>query len=274
MEESKLQKNIEKRIFPADALGIPLSIHIPAIYRNEDGTLKRSNNTVNKHHRWAPKKFLIHRQGEIGKVLRYSCYQHVPVELHEAFNCYFDKPELPKTRVAKFGALLLSIARYIPAETVDMSGGEVSIREMTDEERQLIWANNELRPEQGSAIQRNVLDYVARQDITGADESVVEEFLTTPSKEIRVVRGKQLLKIAAEVAVEPVEQVYIDAWEGKLLPRHDYRNDEAKLYDITQVRAVPKSPEKFIVRHVVKDQYAMARTINQLHDNLSFRYAA
>ncbi|MBX4199523.1 hypothetical protein KW789_01380 [Candidatus Saccharibacteria bacterium] len=262
------------RLFPADELGIPLSIYIPAIYRDAEGRLDRSRYGVDRHHRFAPKKLLIHKQGEIGKVLRYSCLQMVPKELHARFNSRYDKPLLPETRAAKFGALLLSIARYLPAEAIDVSGDSAEERELTDIERQLIWANNELRPEQGSKVQREILQYVAKQDINGVDESLVEEFLTTPNNALRIERGKQLFRIAAEVAVEPVEQAYIDAWESKLLPRQDIRTEPVRLFDLTQARAVPKSPERFIMRHVVKDRYALERTLNLLQDSLSSRLAA
>jgi len=262
------------RLFPADELGIPLSIYIPGEYRSEDGKLDKSRYGLDRHHRFAPKKLLIHKQGEIGKVLRYSCLQVVPKELHARFNSRYDKPLLPETRAAKFGALLLSIARYLPAEAIDVSGDSPLKRELTDNERQLIWANNELRPEQGSKVQREILQYVAKQDINGVDESLIEEFLTTPNNILRIERGKQLFRIAAEVAVEPVEQAYIDAWESKLLPRQDIRTEPVRLFDLTQARAVPKSPERFIIRHVVKDKYALERTLNLLQDSLSSRLAA
>lgn len=277
MESLQKQKQEEKRrnrLFPADELDIPLSIYIPAKYRDGEGKLDRSRYGVDRHHRFAPKKLLIHKQGEIGKVLRYSCLQIVPKELHSRFNSSYEKPLLPETRAAKFGALLLSIARYLPAEAIDVSGDSPQRIELTDDERQLIWSNNELRPEQGSKVQREILQYVAKQDINGVDESLVEEFLTTPDNGLRVERGKQLFRIAAEVAVEPVMQAYIDAWESKLLPRHDIRAEPVRLFDLTQARAVPKSPERFIIRHVVKDKYALERTLNLLQDSLLSRTAA
>ncbi|HVX58650.1 MAG TPA: hypothetical protein VG964_02845, partial [Candidatus Saccharimonadales bacterium] len=101
----------KKRLFPADGLGIPLSIYVPNGYRTEDGRLDPSNG-INKHHRFAPKKFLIHKHGELGKILRYSCLQYVPIELHDEFNNHYDSPRLPVTQLTKFGAILLSVARY------------------------------------------------------------------------------------------------------------------------------------------------------------------
>lgn len=272
--EKTTDQNKKLRLFPADELGIPLTIGIPAKYRNEDNQLNRQEYPVNKHHRYAPKKQLIHKEGEIGKVLRYSCYQFVPIDLHQQFNAHYDYPLLPETRAKKFGALLLSIARYVPAEAIYFEKGIPARRELTDNERMLLWSNNEIRPEQGAKVQREILEYVANQEIAGVKESLVEEFLTTPYNDTRIQKGRELFRIAAEVAVEPIEQDYIDAWEGKLLPRHDIRGETAKLYDLTQARAVPKSPGKFIARHVVKDKYVMARTINSLHDNLLRRYAA
>jgi hypothetical protein len=270
---SKAEKE-KARLFPADELGIPLSIYIPASYRAETGQLDRHKYQVNKHHRFAPKKNLIHKEGDIGKILRYSCYQYVPVKLHDAFNAYYDKPLLPETRAAKFGALLLSIARYLPAEAMDVSGDSPVKTEISDEERMLIWSNNELRPEQGAKVQKIVLEYVTKQDINGADQNLIEEFLTTPYDDARIEKGKQLFSIAAEAAVEPVQRAYVEAWEGKLLPRHDIRSAPSKLFDLSQARAVPRTPRMFIVRHVVKDQYAMRRSVDQLYDNLSAKYAA
>jgi hypothetical protein len=258
------------RLFPADELGIPLTIYIPAEYRQSNGRLYTSG--VDKHHRFAPKKRLLHKEPDMGKLLRYSCYQYVPVKLHRAFNSYYDEPKLPKDIAARFGAILLSIARYLPEDAVDVSGESPKEEGLSLEERQRIWANNELRPEQGSKLQQELLNHVATRKIEGVDLNLVQEFVTTPSDDIRIKIGKQLLRAAAEVAVEPVEQDYIDAWESKLLPRQDIRPETARLFDITQARAVPKKPASFVLRHVVKDGYALGRALNQLEDSLLGQY--
>ena len=261
-------------MFPADELDIPLSIYVPSLYRNEFGHLDRSRFALDRHHRFAPKKTLLHREGALGKVLRYSCLQIVPKDLHTSFNRHFRKPLIPEERGARFGALLLSVARYVPAEAIDVSTDAPVRRELALNERQLLWANNEVRPEQGAKVQREILDYVVKQNIDGVDESLVDEFLTTPSQDVRIERGKQLFRIAAEVAVEPVAQSYVDAWESGLLPRQDIRLQTDRLYDLAQGRAVPKSPGRFITRHVVKDRYALLRSVDQLYDNLAARYTA
>lgn len=268
----KMTKRQKQRLFPADELGIPLSIYVPDSYRDDVGRLDQNKHKVNKHHRFAPKKFLIHKHGELGKILRYSCLQFVPVELHDEFNKSYDQPLLPVTQLTKFGAIILSVARYLPAEAIDVSNGSPRKRELSLAERQLIWSNNELRPEQGSKVQDAILRYVVSQDINGVDERLVEEFLTTLDDETRVARGKQLFRIAAEVAVEPIEQRYVEAWEGGLLPRQDLGQTPARVLDIHQARAVPKDPKKFIARHVGRSQYAMNRTLSRLRDNLEERY--
>jgi hypothetical protein len=269
-----VEDEFAQRIFPADELGIPLSIYIPDEYRNEWNRLDTVKHRMDKHHRFAPKKFLIHRDGDIGKVLRYCCLQYVPIDLHAKFNAYYDKPQLPKTRAGKFGALLLSIARYLPAEAIDVSRGQPVRKELSLEEKQLIWANNELRPEQSPKVQREILEYVAKRDISGVDESLVYEFLTTPDNDIRIGKGKQLFRIAAEVAVEPIARGYVEAWDSGQLPRQDLRPENGKVYDLFQVRAVPKSPGKFVTRHAVKDNYALERALNMLQNNLTLQYAA
>jgi hypothetical protein len=258
--------------FPADNLGIPLSIWIPPSYRNEEGRLDFINYDLDDHHRFAPKKDLLHREGEIGKVLRYSCKQLVPVVLHRQFNAHYDRPIIPKSQAERFGALLLSLARYLPAEAVDVSDGSPESRELTPEERNHIWINNELRPEQGTKVQREIINYVTKREISGADETLIEEFLTTPHEELRAQRGRELFRVAAEVAVQPIAQEYIDAWDSGLLPRQDVRPEKVRPYDIVQARAVPKSARMFIVRHVVKDQYALNRAVDQLYDHLAPRY--
>ena len=196
-----------------------------------------------------------------GEVPAHSCIQMVPRDLHLLFNAEFDKPLLPATRAAKFGALLLSVARYLPAEAINVSNCEYSRRELTVSERQLIWTNNELRPEQGPKVQKEILSYVTGRDIKGVNEDLVEEFLTTPYDVCEDRKGRELFRIAAEVAVEPIEQEYVDAWQGGLLPRHDIRPSNGKVIDIMQARAVPKSPMRFIARHLIKDQHALRRSL-------------
>jgi len=257
-----------ERIFPYDELGIPLSIYIPNSYRTDDGQLDKINYPVDRHHRFAPKKDLLHKQGELGKVLRYSSLQIVPKQLHTAFNGYFEKPRIPETVEGKFGALLVSVARYLPAEAIDVSGGAPVRKELDSVERQQIWMNNEVRPEQAGKIQREILGYVARRNIEGVDRDLVNRFLITPSNMERVEIGRQLFRVAAEVAVEPVLSEYKDAWESGLLPRQDIRTDAGKVYDLVQARAVPRSPGKFIVRHVARNKYVLERTLRALEDNL------
>src|SRR5581483_1481411 len=129
-QDVSLEEAIANRVFPADDLGIPLSIYIPSSYRRSDGRLNRVDHGVNNHHRYAPKKDLIHSSKMFEKMLRYCCQQVVPIDLHLGFNAWFDKPILPETQVRKFGALFLSIARYLPAEAVDTSGDVPAVKEL------------------------------------------------------------------------------------------------------------------------------------------------
>lgn len=261
------------RFFPADELGIPLSIYIPNHFRDENGKLDKSNHRLDRHHRFAPKKYLIHEKGEIGKILRYSCLQIVPQELHANFNRNYKKPRLPESRPGKFGALLLSIARYLPSEAIDVTEGAPERRGITPEERQLIWANNELRPEQGSKIQREIINYVTKQNITEIDESLAKEFIYTTDTDRRITLGRKLFRMAAEVAVQPIEKAYIDAWDSGLLPRQDIRSESGRPAGITEARAVPKKPTLFIARHIV-NHFALHRAVDRLYDNVSSQLAA
>lgn len=267
-QEKQAQYELDQRIFPYDELGIPLSIYIPRSYRAADGQLDKINHPVDRHHRFAPKKVLLHKQGELGKALRYSCLQVVPKELHVAFNGYYERPQLPDTSEKKFGALLISVARYLPAEAIDVSSGSPERRELSLSERHRIWANNELRPEQAGKIQQEILDYVTRQNIHDIDEELVHEFLSTPYDGARIEAGRQLFRIAAEVAVEPVNQQYLDAWSSALLPRQDVRLQPGNVGDLIAGRAVPRSPGKFIVRHVAGNKYMMKKTLDKLERNL------
>jgi hypothetical protein len=271
----ELSERERQRLFPADELGIPLSIDIPQSYRNELGRLDSARYRLDDHHRFAPKKFLIHRYGDLGKILRYCCLQNVPREVHDDFNASFDKPLLPVSQTAKFGAILLSVARYFPAEAINVTDGEPFRRELSPAERQRIWGNNEIRPQQGGKIQREILKYVAKQDLSGVDESVIEEFVTTPYDDARIRTGKKLFRIAAEVAVGPIERRYQEAWDGGLLPRLDVRADRSRRpQDMIQSRAAPKSPGKFITRHIVRNEYVMKSALNMLESNLQVRNAA
>ena len=80
---------------------------------------------------------------------------------------------------------------------------------------------------------------------------------------------------AAEIAVEPINEVYTHAWESGNLPRQDLRNETDKQYiRISRMGAVPKKPHKFISRHLPGNEKTLIRTIDLMRGEMIRRYAA
>ena len=210
-------------------------------------------------------------------MLRHSRTQEVPVALHKRFNRHFEHTPLARNRVNRLGHLLLSLARYLPKEAVDVRPDTPERRELTLEERQTMWENDEIHIKNIAGAQKLLIKHVTEQKITTDDEEVkedVNEFLYTDNHNRRMILGKKLFRLAAKAAVEPVEPLYLNAWEGGLLPRQRLSEPEEIRRGITKTKAIPKDPHLFIARHVIPTSERMEkRVIQRLHQAMRSRQA-
>jgi hypothetical protein len=252
-------QELDNRLFPIDEIGMPLTIFVPDEYWQGYQT--------DDHHHWAPKKKMRRKHGDMGKMLRVSRIQEVPVELHRKFNKHFEKTPLPKTKIGRFGHLLLAAARYLPEEAVDVRPEIPVIRRLSLDERKTIWSEQRIRIADAKKVQDLLLKHVTKQEIHGVEKDEIKEFLKTDSDDRRIQIGRKLFRLAAKAAVEPIGLAYLRAWDSGLLPRMDLR-DQGDRYGIVQPKALPKEPHLFVARHLVPTEQVLHYTINALHTNL------
>lgn len=227
------------RLFPVDEIGVPLPIYVP----NNELTDK-----TDRHHHFATRRRYNKELGDIGKALRASRIQKVPIKLHKLFNVHFDDTPVPSDVTSRFGLLLLMTAGYLPEKAIDVRRSNPRERTLEKSERQAIWAGNLIRLDAMNTVHDFIRDYIVQKGIRQFTESDVDEFLHSrdPDK-IRNI-GKELISVVASTSTEPIKQVYIDAWKAGLLPRQDYRSDYKSKY---KVKAVPKKPARFVLNHVL-----------------------
>lgn len=253
-------KDLDGRRFPVDGIGFPLPIYVPDEYRSGDYEF-------DEHHYWAPRQVMLKRHGDLGKMMRHSRTQEVPIVLHKRFNRYFEHTPLAKKRINRLGHLLLSLARYLPEEAIDVRPDTPERRELTLEERQTMWENDEIHIKNVVGAQKLLIKHVTQQNIPAKNEEVKEdirEFLTTDNDERRTMLGKKLFRLAAKSAVEPIEPLYLNAWESGLLPRQRLSEPEEIKKGLGKIKAIPKDPHLFIARHVVPNEHVEKRVIQRL----------
>lgn len=263
-------KELDGRKFPVDEIGFPLPIYVPDEYRTGDYEF-------DEHHYWAPKQVMLKKYGDLEKMMRHSRTQEVPVLLHKRFNRHFEHTPLAKARVNRLGHLLLSLARYLPKEAVDVRPDTPECRELTLEERQTMWENDEIHIKNIAGAQKLLIKHVTEQKIATENEEVredVNEFLVTDNHNRRMILGKKLFRLAAKSAVEPIEPIYLNAWESGLLPRQRLNESEETKRGITKTKAIPKDPHLFIARHVIPTSERMEkRVVQRLHQVMRSRQA-
>lgn len=264
------EEELASRKFPVDKIGFPLPIYVPDEYRSNDYGR-------DEHHYWAPRKTMLRKHGELVKMLRHSRTQYVPIDLHRLFTKSFEKTPLTPNRVNRLGHLLLSLARYIPDEAIDVRPSIPERRELTLEERQTMWENDEIRIKNVTGAQKLLIKHVTKQRIKAVDDEIkdeIREFLVTDNNERKIILGKKLFRMAAKTAVEPIEPIYMKAWETGLLPRQLMIEPEGIDKGMTKTKAMPKDPHLFIARHIVPNQHVEARVIERLRQILHVNQAA
>ena len=116
--------------------------------------------------------------------------------------------------------VILNSAGYVPALGVVIARDEVTIRELTDQERNRLRSSNAFFSEQTRRIGDFLMRYAIDRRLDHAKQSQIEEFLSlTPRKiarseslrERKLQLSLRLTNIAISVAVDPVESEYRSA---------------------------------------------------------------
>lgn len=176
---------------------------------------------ANWHHHYHPSDNRL-LTSVSGIAIRHLRLQLLPVKSrHQAYHDLFIGPEeLPETQEERFGHIVLACAGYIPRSAVDVRkddpGEPVAIpRKM----RNRLQTSGEIEVRGQPNITNFIRNHLVLQDFSHVEDSIVEEFITTPDRDRKKFLGHWLLAIASEIAVEPIEPVYRQALdEGLITP--------------------------------------------------------
>ena len=193
--------------------GLPLPIVIV------DPPSRKANTSFwDFHHNFHPERHTARDDGS--RAVRMSRGQDLPRWLHEHYHQFFSGPQLPKTRQAQFRTCVLACAGVIPHSVIDFGGCDgPRVRRATHREYKLLTETVHYEGrnrKDGGQSQRNKIgkffaSYALEQNIRDAvSESVIDQFMFTQDKRLRKKLGNKMLKVAMNVAVDPVRPLYQD----------------------------------------------------------------
>lgn len=200
---------------PIDEIGMPLPL-APTDLEIHDASQPKPD----WHHHFHPRKSVILREDWGGDAVRNSRVQLADYRVHHnEYHNYFYGPELPITAQQKFGIAVLAIAGYVPAEAIAFKRGKPRIVRLTEDQRSRLLTSGELKIAAPETVRNFLAEYTVKQDLTHADESIVDEFIHTDEIEKKYELGGALLKLAIEKAVEPLDPFYRTAWKKGYIDR-------------------------------------------------------
>jgi len=221
--------DLSLKVSPTDEYGMPYPIHP---YQSPAG--ERDIRT-NDHHSFYQRNAL-ELQGEAGRAVRYSRCLTVTRWLHNNFHIAFPDglDNLPSTEPDKFAVTVLAVAGYMPRKALDvrdpanpglvpMSGktydfvrGRKQMHYETKHNR-----STGCRDEDYAArhIGKFFANYVQKQDLTSISSKDIRAFISSGKTNRRRMLGMKILREAIEMAVEPVDPMYVHALEEGLVKK-------------------------------------------------------
>lgn len=202
---------------------------------------------VNYHHHWFPKRHKHLEQDfpyvselatesltlqELGGIaVRMSRGQVMPVEVHVRFHQRYLGPKLPVTLDEKFRVAVRGCSGVVPRTAVNIVNPyETQFVRLKEEDYRRISDERAVRPEhhyywhhiekRRALLGDFFIRYALSQDLTGAPERVVGEFLGTHDARKRRELGNFLLISALDASVEPVKPVHAELRKKGLVMPH------------------------------------------------------
>jgi len=138
---------------------------------------------------------------------------------HHKYHGAYVGPELPEDADEQFRTVVFAAAGYIPQQTIGFGRFKKPIiRNLNDDQRNLLWQSGQLRIANLSCIRDFLLEYALAGDLSRMNESTIDEFLSTKNTSRKKELGSNLLAIAAYNAAEPVEDSYKESRKLHLIP--------------------------------------------------------
>lgn len=150
--------------------------------------------------------------------VRMSRGQQLPRWLHEHYHHFFSGPDLPSSRTEAFKLAVLGCAGVMPAMGIDFTGGNGPVmRELSGSEQtrthKTIRREGEHRHDRGRS-QRNKIgfffaNYAVEQAVeTAVSDRVIDQFLFSHDKRVRIRLGNFILDKALDMSVDPIRPLY------------------------------------------------------------------
>lgn len=180
------------------------------------------NNPVSPdwHHHWHPRDSAVLKSGG-GLALRQSRLQRMDYRTHHlGYHRTYEGPPLPLTPQEQFGAVIMSVAGYMPPEAIDFSAKEPRIVTLSEDQRRHLQESSQLRFTGHWVIKHFIKDYILSQpiDSLNINNVTLDEFLHTNNPERRRELGHNLLSLFTDKATEPIDDLYYQARKRDMLP--------------------------------------------------------
>jgi hypothetical protein len=206
---------VPKKIAPTDELtGMPLPVLPPKDMPSFD------SDKGNWHHHYHPSNSRL-LTSTAGLAVRHVRLQYLPIESHHnVYHSIFEGPALPLSNQERLGHIVLACVGYIPPYAIDVhSEDPTQPVHMTKRIRRRLQSSGEIEVRGHPNISNFIKNHLIRQDFSHVDESLIEEFVTTRDIDRRRSLGNKLLRLASEMAVEPIKPVYQTALKQGLVTK-------------------------------------------------------
>jgi hypothetical protein len=222
-----------------------------------------------------------------GFAVRQSRGQIVMRSDHNLYHEYCSGPWLPSRRSERLQTVVLSAAMYIPAQCIDVRGGQLRIENLTESQRARLRSSGEVRVIDQGAVRRFLMDCVVKADVDHIKPFLVEEFLSLhPDTEESSLRQRELthllLSLTLEPLADPIDAIYCkgrktglmaaglparprDFMSGQLIGRNPRSINKVKhimqrklslhsqgimphLFDLDSIQKAPVTPGAFVLQ--------------------------
>jgi hypothetical protein len=211
---------------PLDERALAFGITVPLLVAPLEPYRKSCSRRVDGHHgagfpgdHPGLQPDTVNGMGADSRVIRWSRMQEMLRVLHDRAHSHFDHTPLPQNEHDGFQAALLHVARYIPPTSIDVRGSKWEEVRTTQEQIGQLHLPGVIHPQEhthwkiGHFFGRHIIEH-GLFAVRNTHEA--SRFLEADSRR-RTKFGHDLLRLAAEVVVDPIEPFYQSARRDGLI---------------------------------------------------------
>ena len=135
---------------------------------------------------------------------------------HQRYHLFYGGPVLPTSKKEQFEYSVWASAGYVPTEALDVRGDSPEKVLMTPEQIRLL-QDRDLKVSDYSLLSAFLKEYLFEQDLSHVNDQRIDEFVTTTDDKRKRFLGHWLLAQASEVATEPLDPPYREAYKVGLV---------------------------------------------------------